>query len=411
MSKIAIIGGGPSGMMAAVAAGNNGHTIDLYESNEKLGKKLYITGKGRCNLTNACDIGDYFENIVHNHSFLYSALYSFTNESLMALMEENGVPLKVERGERVFPVTDKSNDVIKGFKSAINQKKCHFLLNEKIVDLVVEENSLKGIVLENGESRLYDAVILATGGKSYPSTGSDGNFFEVLEGVGHRITYPTPALVPMNTKEDWPRQLQGLALKNVTLTLVKKNPKGGVKVKSLMGEMLFTHFGVSGPLALSLSSYISASPKTYSLILDLKPGLTMEQMENRIQRDFEKYNNKDFINALGDLLPSKMIPIMVELSGIDPILKVNQITKIQRKKLIECFKHLEINIAGLRDFTEAIITSGGVDVKEVDPGTMESKKINNLYFAGEMLDVDALTGGFNIQIAASTGWLAGNAIE
>jgi len=398
-------------MMAAVAAGNNGHTIDLYESNEKLGKKLYITGKGRCNLTNACDIGDYFENIVHNHSFLYSALYSFTNESLMALMEENGVPLKVERGERVFPVTDKSNDVIKGFKSAINQKKCHFLLNEKIVDLVVEENSLKGIVLENGESRLYDAVILATGGKSYPSTGSDGNFFDVLEGVGHRINYPTPALVPMNTKEDWPRQLQGLALKNVTLTLVKKNPKGDVKVKSLMGEMLFTHFGVSGPLVLSLSSYISASPKTYSLILDLKPGLTMEQMENRIQRDFEKYNNKDFINALGDLLPSKMIPIMVELSGIDPILKVNQITKIQRKKLIECFKHLEISIAGLRDFTEAIITSGGVDVKEVDPGTMESKKIKNLYFAGEMLDVDALTGGFNIQIAASTGWLAGNAIE
>ncbi|HEY5537644.1 MAG TPA: NAD(P)/FAD-dependent oxidoreductase [Acetobacterium sp.] len=411
MSKIAIIGGGPSGMMAAVAAGNNGHTIDLYESNEKLGKKLYITGKGRCNLTNACDIGDYFENIVHNHSFLYSALYSFTNESLMALMEENGVPLKVERGERVFPVTDKSNDVIKGFKSAINQKKCRFLLNEKIVDLVVEENSLKGIVLENGESRLYDAVILATGGKSYPSTGSDGNFFDVLEGVGHRINYPTPALVPMNTKEDWPRQLQGLALKNVTLTLVKKNPKGDVKVKSLMGEMLFTHFGVSGPLVLSLSSYISASPKTYSLILDLKPGLTMEQMENRIQRDFEKYNNKDFINALGDLLPSKMIPIMVELSGIDPILKVNQITKIQRKKLIECFKHLEISIAGLRDFTEAIITSGGVDVKEVDPGTMESKKIKNLYFAGEMLDVDALTGGFNIQIAASTGWLAGNAIE
>lgn len=398
-------------MMAAVAAGNNGHTIDLYESNEKLGKKLYITGKGRCNLTNACDIGDYFENIVRNHSFLYSALYSFTNESLMALMEENGVPLKVERGERVFPVTDKSNDVIKGFKSAINQKKCRFLLNEKIVDLVVEENNLKGIVLENGESRLYDAVILATGGKSYPSTGSDGNFFDVLEGVGHRINYPTPALVPMNTKEDWPRQLQGLALKNVTLTLVKKNPKGDVKVKSLMGEMLFTHFGVSGPLVLSLSSYISASPKTYSLILDLKPGLTMLQMENRIQRDFEKYNNKDFINALGDLLPSKMIPIMVELSGIDPILKVNQITKIQRKKLIECFKHLEINIAGLRDFTEAIITSGGVDIKEVDPGTMESKKIKNLYFAGEMLDVDALTGGFNIQIAASTGWLAGNAIE
>jgi len=411
MCKIAIIGGGPSGMMAAVAAGNNGHTVDLYESNEKLGKKLYITGKGRCNLTNACDIEDFFDNIVSNHRFLYSALYSFTNKNLMALMEENGVPLKVEHGERVFPVTDKSNDIIKGFKSAINQKKCRFHFNEKVTDLVVEEKTVKGIILENGEPRFYDAVILATGGKSYPSTGSDGNFFGILEGIGHRIKYPTPALVPMNTKEDWPRDLQGLALKNVTVTLVKKSPKGSINVKSLLGEMLFTHFGVSGPLILSLSSYINASPKTYSLMLDLKPGLSMEQMENRLQRDFEKYNNKDFINALGDLLPSKMIPIMVELSGIDSNLKVNQITKIQRKKLIECFKHLEINIAGLRDFTEAIITSGGVDVKEVDPGTMESKKIKNLYFAGEMLDVDALTGGFNIQIAASTGWLAGNAIE
>ncbi|MGV8905339.1 MAG: NAD(P)/FAD-dependent oxidoreductase [Acetobacterium sp.] len=411
MSKIAIIGGGPAGMMAAVAAGNNGHTVDLYESNEKLGKKLYITGKGRCNLTNACDIADFFDNIVCNHQFLYSALYSFTNENLMALMEENGVPLKVEHGERVFPVSDKSNDIIKGFKSAINQKKCRFHFNEKVTDLVVEEKSVKGIILENGEPRFYDAVILATGGKSYPSTGSDGNFFAIVEGLGHRIKFPKPALVPMNTKEDWPRDLQGLALKNVTVTLVKKNPNGLMNVKSLLGEMLFTHFGVSGPLILSLSSYIKASPKTYSLILDLKPGLSMEQMENRLQRDFEKYNNKDFINALGDLLPSKMIPIMVELSGIDPNLKVNQITKIQRKKLIECFKHLEISIAGLRDFTEAIITSGGVDVKEVDPGTMASKEIKNLYFAGEMLDVDALTGGFNIQIAASTGWLAGNAIE
>ncbi len=398
-------------MMAAVAAGNNGHAVDLYDGNEKLGKKLYITGKGRCNLTNACDIGDYFENIVSNHSFLYSALYSFTNENFMALMEEHGVALKVERAERVFPVTDKSNDVIKGFKNALHQKKCHVRLNEKIVDLIVEDDTVKGIVLENGESRLYDAVILATGGKSYPSTGSDGNFFSVLERYGHRIKFPKPALVPMNTKEDWPRELQGLALKNVTLTLSRKTPKGDIKVKSLLGEMLFTHFGVSGPLVLSLSSYITASPKTYELILDLKPGLTMEQMENRLQRDFEKYNNKNFANALGDLLPSKMIPIMVELSGIDPNLKVNQITREQRKKLVQCFKNLVINVAGLRDFTEAIITSGGVDVKEVDPGTMASKKIKNLYFAGEMLDVDALTGGFNIQIAASTGWLAGNAIE
>lgn len=398
-------------MMAAVAAGSNGHTVDLYESNEKLGKKLYITGKGRCNLTNACDIGDYFESIVHNHSFLFSALYSFTNENLMALMEENGIPLKVEHGDRVFPISDKSNDIIKGFKCALNKKKCRILLNEKVVDLVVKENTLKGIVLENGEIRIYDAVILATGGKSYPSTGSDGNIFEILERYGHQVTHLTPALVPMNTKEEWPRELQGLSLKNVTLTLNKKNPKGQIKVKSLLGEMLFTHFGVSGPLVLSLSSYMDRDPGAYALMLDLKPGLNMEQMENRIQRDFEKYNNKHFANALGDLLPSKMIPIMVELSGIDPILKVNQITKVQRKKLVQCFKQLEISIASLRDFTEAIITSGGMDVKEVDPGTMASKKIKNLYFAGEMLDVDALTGGFNIQIAASTGWLAGNAIE
>ncbi|TYC87829.1 NAD(P)/FAD-dependent oxidoreductase [Acetobacterium wieringae] len=411
MSRIAVIGGGPGGMMAAVTAAEKGHQVDLYDSNEKLGKKLYITGKGRCNLTNAVDIGDYFDSIVHNHNFMYSALYSYTNVDFMTFLEKNGVPLKIERGDRVFPVSDKSSDVISGFKTALKHNRCRVYLNTRIIDLLIVNNTVNGIVLENGESRSYDAVILATGGKSYPSTGSDGNFFKNLEKSGHQITPLSPGLVPINSKEDWPRDLQGLALKNVALTLYKKTPKGQKKVKSMLGEMLFTHFGISGPLVLSLSSYLMGNTKDYSLELDLKPALSIDQMDARIQRDFLKYQNKDFGNALGDLLPSKMIPVMVALSGIDPAVKVNQITREQRQKLVACFKQLRIGIAGLRDFNEAIITVGGVNVKEVDPGTMESKKIKNLYIAGEMLDVDALTGGYNIQIAVSTGWLAGNAVK
>lgn len=411
MSKIAVIGGGPGGMMAAVAAGEKGHQVDLFESNEKLGKKLYITGKGRCNLTNAVDISDYFDSIVHNHSFMYSALYSYTNTDFMAFLEKNGVPLKIERGDRVFPVSDKSSDVIGAFKMALKHNRCQVHLNTKIADLSISNKSINGIILENGEKRNYDAVILASGGKSYPSTGSDGNFFMILKNWGHQVTPLAPGLVPINTKEDWPRDLQGLSLKNVVLTLSKKTPKGEKKVKSMLGEMLFTHFGISGPLVLSLSSEMIGKTKDFSLELDLKPALSMEQMDARIQRDFLKYQNKDFGNALGDLLPSKMIPVMVALSGIDPVAKVNQITKDQRNKLVMCFKQLKIGIAGLRDFNEAIITVGGVNVKEVDPGTMESKLIKNLYLAGEMLDVDALTGGYNIQIAVSTGWLAGNAVK
>ncbi|OXS27291.1 MAG: FAD-dependent oxidoreductase [Acetobacterium sp. MES1] len=411
MSRIAVIGGGPGGMMAAVAAAEKGHQVDLYDSNEKLGKKLYITGKGRCNLTNAVGIGDYFDSIVHNHNFMYSALYSYTNVDFMTFLEKNGVPLKIERGDRVFPVSDKSSDVISGFKTALKNNRCQIYLNTRIIDLLIVNNTVNGIVLENGETRSYDAVILATGGKSYPSTGSDGNFFKNLEKSGHQITPLSPGLVPINSKEDWPRDLQGLALKNVVLTLYKKTPKGQKKVKSMLGEMLFTHFGISGPLVLSLSSYMVGNTKDYSLELDLKPALSIDQMDARIQRDFLKYQNKDFGNALGDLLPSKMIPVMVALSGIDPAVKVNQITREQRQKLVACFKQLRIGIAGLRDFNEAIITVGGVNVKEVDPGTMESKKIKNLYIAGEMLDVDALTGGYNIQIAVSTGWLAGNAVK
>ncbi len=410
MSRIAVIGGGPGGMMAAVAAGENGHQVDLYERNEKLGKKLYITGKGRCNLTNAIDIGDYFDNIVHNHRFMYSALYSFTNTDFMVFMENHGVALKIERGERVFPVSDKSSDVTNAFKAALERSRCQVFLNAKIADLVIEKFAIKGIVMENGEVKNYDSVILATGGKSYSSTGSDGNFFRVLKNSGHEISNLVPGLVPINTKADWPRELQGLALKNVALTLYKQNHKGQKKITSRLGEMLFTHFGISGPLVLSLSSYMTGDIKDYNLKLDLKPALSMEQMDNRIQRDFLKYQNKDFRNALGDLLPAKMIPVMVKLSEIDPGTKINQITKEQRKKLVECFKELPLDIASLRDFSEAIITVGGVNTKEIDPATMASKIIDKLYIVGEMLDVDALTGGFNIQIAVSTGWLAGKSV-
>ena len=288
-------------MMAAVAAVDKGHQVDLFDSNEKLGKKLYITGKGRCNLTNAVDIGDYFDSIVHNHSFMYSALYSYTNVDFMAFIEKNGVPLKTERGDRVFPVSDKSSDVINAFKTALKHKHCQVRLNTKITDLYVEDSAVKGIVLDNGETRNFDAVILATGGKSYPSTGSDGNFFQILKKWGHQVTALAPGLVPINTKEDWPRELQGLALKNVVLTLYKKTPKGQKKVRSMLGEMLFTHFGLSGPLVLSLSSDMIGNIKDFSLELDLKPALSTEQLDARIQRDFLKYQNKDFGNALGDL--------------------------------------------------------------------------------------------------------------
>jgi predicted Rossmann fold flavoprotein len=338
-------------------------------------------------------------------------LYAFTNTELMAFFEKNGVPLKIERGDRVFPVSDKASDIIKAFKIALDKSGCQVHLKTKVTGLVVEDGQVKGIRDEKGNKKTCDAVIVATGGKSYPSTGSDGNFFEVIKCLGHEISPLAPGLVPVNTREGWPRELQGLSLRNVALSLYKTSPKGQKKIKTLMGEMLFTHFGISGPLVLSLSSLMEGDPKDYSMVLDLKPALNMEQLDKRIQRDFLMYQNKDFANALTDLLPSKMIPAMVRLSGIEAGLKVNRITKDQRKKLVECFKHLKIGIAGLRDFTEAIITIGGVNVKEIDPGTMASKRLQNLYFAGEMLDVDALTGGYNLQIAISTGWLAGNSVK
>ncbi len=390
-------------MMAAVAASENGHLVELYDQNDRLGKKLYITGKGRCNLTNNRDIQDYFSEIMRNPRFLYSALYQFTNQDLMAYLEKNNVPLKIERGERVFPSSDKSSDVIKGFERGLKEGKVAVFLSQRITDLVIKEGIIRGIQLENKDVREYDRVILATGGKSYPSTGSDGYFLEVLKKYKHTIVPLRPALVPINTNEDWPLRLQGLALKNVSLSLYEKKKK----IASDRGEMLFTHFGISGPLVLTLSSRINKNPQDYSFRLDLKPALTEDQLEKRLQRDFETYSNKNFSNGLKDLLPAKLIPIIVDLSLIDGDQKINQITKSQRGHLVKLLKGLAMSVASLRGFNEAIITAGGLSTKEVDASTMASKIIKNLFFAGEMLDIDALTGGYNIQLAASTGFLAG----
>ncbi|WKY43863.1 NAD(P)/FAD-dependent oxidoreductase [Eubacteriaceae bacterium ES2] len=403
MSKIGIVGGGPAGMMAAFAASEAGHQVDLYEQNEKLGKKLYITGKGRCNLTNACDREQFFKMIVRNPRFMYSALNRFDSQDFMAFMEAAGVPLKIERGDRVFPVSDKSSDVIRGFAKSLEKNKVVILLNQKITGLEIEDNRLTGLRLKDDATKAYDAVILATGGKSYSSTGSDGFFFEVLKAAGHTITPLRPALVPVNTCEQWPKSLQGLSLKNVHLTLYENHKK----IAGELGEMLFTHFGISGPLVLSLSSLIKKDPRVYSFSLDLKPGLSEEALDKRISRDFLKYQNRDFSNSLNDLLPAKMIPVIIEKSGIDPLQKVNQITRENRQKLVKLLKSLEMQVESLRGFKEAIITAGGVSVKEVNPSSMESKLIKNLYLTGEMLDIDALTGGYNIQLAVSTGFLAG----
>ncbi|MDO4288877.1 MAG: NAD(P)/FAD-dependent oxidoreductase [Eubacterium sp.] len=401
--KTAIIGGGPAGMLAAASARASGCEAVLYEQNEKLGKKLYITGKGRCNVTNSCELSDFFDNIVTNKNFLYSALYTFTNDQLMALLEDNGCPLKTERGGRVFPKSDKSSDIIKTLQKMLVGAGVEVRLNTRVEEILVENGAVRGLRLEDGETVACDKVILATGGVSYRFTGADGSGLAMARALGHTVTDLRPSLVGVLTQEAWVKKLQGLALKNVGLTLVK----GKKKVKTLMGEMLFTHFGVSGPLVLTASAYMNPPYEDYSLIIDLKPALSPEQMDQRLQRDFEKYHRKSFINGLGDLLPSKMIPVMVEYSGIPPQKVVNQITREERQRLAKAFKAMTLKVSGLQDINTAIITKGGVSVKEIDPGTMASRKVKGLYFAGEMIDVDALTGGFNIQIAASTGWLAG----
>ncbi len=409
MGKVVIIGGGAAGMAAGIAAAGHGHEVHIYEKNEKLGKKIFITGKGRCNVTNACDMETLFQSVVTNSKFLYSSFYGFNNYDVMDLVESAGCPLKTERGNRVFPVSDKSSDIISAFSRKLRELGVEIHLHEEVKELIVEDGICKGILLKKNRGKVSaDAVIVATGGLSYPTTGSTGDGYQFAKSAGHSITELSPALVPFETKETVVKDLQGLALKNVEVTILK----GGKELYREFGEMLFTHFGVSGPVLLSASSYAAKELKKGPLILsiDLKPALSEEQLDARILREFEGAINKRFKNALVHLYPSKMIPVMIERSGINPEKKVNEITRQERQKLIDLTKHFCLTLVSLRDYKEAIITQGGVEVKEINPKTLESKLVKQLYFAGEVLDVDAVTGGFNLQVAWSTGWAAGSAV-
>ena len=396
-------------MMAAYAAAESGHAVTLLEQNEKLGKKLFITGKGRCNLTNASDMEQLFANVVSNRKFLYSAFYSYDNEQVISFFESHGMPTKTEHGNRVFPVSDHSSDVIAALSAALRGQHVEVLLHTKVKRLLLEkrdeEKRVTGVELADHTKMHADAVIVATGGISYPSTGATGDGYRMAEESGHKMVSPTPALVPMETKEPWVRDLQGLSLRNVRMSVTR----GKKKLYEDFGEMLFTHFGVSGPLVLSASGCIPAKAfdQELSMTIDLKPALDVEQLDHRILREFDEMKNKQFKNSLGHLLPAKMIPVMIALSGIDPDTKVNEISREQRQNLLHLFKNMPLTITGLRDFKEAIITKGGVSVKDINPSTMESKLVQGLYFCGEVLDLDALTGGYNLQIAWSTGHLAG----
>jgi len=435
--NVIVIGGGAAGMMAALTAAENGHRVTLLEKNNKLGKKLFLTGKGRCNLTNACDMEELFANIVTNSKFLYSALYDFDNQSTMDFFESKGLKIKIERGNRVFPVSDHSSDVIKTLEKALIRSGVIIKYGSEVFDLITEDikkdnitdeiltakeqdgkhsnknknnksgfnKKIIGVRIGDGIEITADAVIMATGGASYPSTGSDGNSFEMINKLGIKVTELFPALVPFNVSESFVSEMSGLSLKNVGLQLVcdKKTVYEG------FGEMLFTHFGVSGPLILSASSYYNRKyfGKKAEVQIDLKPALTYKELDDRLLRDFSGIMNKQFKNSLSGLLPSAIIPSVIKMTGINPEKQVNSITREERARIVSVIKCYKITIQSSRGIEEAIITSGGVSVKDINPSTMQSKEVLGLYFAGEMIDVDALTGGFNLQIAWSTAHLAG----
>lgn len=480
MDRVIVVGGGAAGMMAAVAAAQEGSSVCLIEKNEKLGKKLFITGKGRCNVTNAGDMETLLANVCTNSKFMYSAFYDFDNRAVMDFLEQAGCPLKIERGDRVFPASDHSSDVIAAFQRELKKRKVKILLHTEAAEILLEKSSgqtetgnesrnesgkkiqtemkaencgrskagsgeeacdrneagsreeicrqnkaengekadagtdrirVVGVKLSDGRVLSADCCIVCTGGLSYPSTGSTGDGYRFAEKTGHRLTERSPSLVPFNMKESWCRQLMGLTLKNVSLRM----SRDGRELYRGFGEMLFTHFGVSGPLILSASSFYGQAGKKARkgkegetrLYIDLKPALDAEQLDRRLQRDFEENRNRQFKNALGGLFPGKLIPVMVELSGIDPDKRANEITREERRTFADLIKNLPLTVTGLRGYEEAVITKGGINVKDINPSTMESRQVKGLYFAGEVLDLDALTGGFNLQIAWSTGHLAG----
>lgn len=411
--KVIVIGGGPAGMMSAISSAENGNDVTIIEKMQSLGRKLLITGKGRCNITSSLDMDEFIKNIPGNGMFLYSAFKNYTNQDIIKLLKEEGLEVKEERGNRIFPVTDKSLDVLKCFEKKLKSLNVNIILNTKVKEILVEDNIVKGVKTEK-EIINTDKVILATGGKSYPLTGSTGDGYVMAQKLGHTITKINPSLVPLETfDKETCKNLQGLSLKNVQIELIDKN-KNKVIYEDF-GEMLFTHFGVSGPTILSSSAHLVRykniqelfNENKISLKIDFKPALSEEKLNDRILRDFNEEKNKMFRNSLDKLLPQKLIPIIIKISGIDPNKKVNEITKIERKNLVKLLKNFEITIKGFRTIDEAIITSGGIKIKEINPKTMESKIIKGLYFAGEIIDVDAYTGGFNLQIAYSTGYTAG----
>ena len=414
MSKVLIIGGGAAGMMAGVFAARNHHEVHILEKNEKLGKKVFITGKGRCNVTNACHTEELFPAMMSNPKFLYSSFYSFTPQDVMEFFEEAGVPLKVERGNRVFPQSDHSSDIIRALERELKKAGAKIHLHTVVKEIVKESetDSVTGVILTDGTFMEGDAVIVATGGVSYQSTGSTGDGYRFARELGLKVTDIAPSLVPLKTKEDYIPKLQGLSLKNTGLTI-----KNGKKVLyEDFGEMMFTHFGVTGPMILSASAHIGAklakAPNgELSAYLDLKPALTKEQLDARILREFEAGPNKQFKNVIGVLFPSSLTPVMLELGGIPAEKKIHDISREERQHFIDLIKAFPFTITGMGEFKEAIITRGGVSVKEINPGTMESKKISGLYFAGEVLDLDAVTGGYNLQIAWATAYLAAQAIQ
>ncbi len=406
--KVIVVGAGAAGLMAAGRAAEKGHEVHLYERNNRIGKKILITGKGRCNVTNDSDVQGLLDNIPGNPYFMYSAFYQLDSFALQEFFRGLGLELKVERGRRVFPVSDRSLDVVLALEKYIRQNGVKLHLESPVDSILMEDGKAVGIRLKNGKEEKADGVIVCTGGLSYPGTGSTGDGYRFAKAAGHHVTKLYPSLVPLKTAEEWCHALMGLSLKNIEITI--KNQKGK-KIYTDFGEMLFTHFGVSGPVILSASRHIILTiEEGYKLYVDLKPAMDEKKLDARLLRDFEKYANKDFVNALDELLPQKLIPVMIDLAEIDPRKKVNSITKEERKRLIGLLKALPLTITGVTGYNEAVVTCGGIETDEIDPSTMESKLVKNLHFAGEVLDVDAYTGGFNLQIAFSTGYTAGEAV-